>query len=207
MHPETIRDHILRQASAYHPLANILQARCIDIPPSTMPSAADYLTRAITGQQLSVKAASTIWGRVQAAAGTTPFADYFVPDNTEILRACGLSYSKIKAASAVQAFFREHALSDAHLAEMSASERAKMLCQIWGIGQWTCDMMSLFYFRDPDVWALGDGGLLRAVGIMTDTPKPTVTHMVDFAAPFAPYRGYLSLYLWRILDNAPDPSH
>lgn len=207
MHPENIRDHLLQRASDHPVLTRILQTRCIDIPATTMTNAADYLTRAIAGQQLSVKAASTIWGRVQTATGTTPFPDYFVPDNTESLRACGLSYSKIKAAIAVQAFFREHGLTDAKLTAMSAPDRAKMLCQIWGIGQWTCDMMSLFYFRDADVWAVGDGGLLRAVGIITETPKPTLAQMMDFAMPFAPYRGYLSLYLWRILDNAPDPTH
>lgn len=198
--------HLLTAARPFPVLHDYIVAKGpMEIPVSTASSAANYLTRAIVGQQLSIKAAATIWQRLLNAANDTPFHAFFVPENAERLRACGLSYSKIRAASAVHAHFRAHKLDDTRLSAMPADERSRLLCQIWGIGVWTCDMLSLFYFRDPDVWAVGDGGLLRAVGNFTATSKPTPAQMQDFAAPFAPYRSILSLYLWRTLDNAPSP--
>ncbi len=200
----THHSHLLTAAHPTPALYDFIVKRgTIDIPVSTASSAANYLTRAIVGQQLSVKAAATIWQRLQDAAANTPFPAFFVPENAERLRACGLSYSKIRAASAVHTHFKDHKLDDASLAAMPAADRSRHLCQIWGIGAWTCDMLSLFYFRDPDVWAVGDGGLIRAVGNLTATTKPTLAQMQDFSAPFAPYRSILSLYLWRMLDNEP----
>ena len=117
---------------------------------------ADYLCRAITGQQLSVTAVKTIWGRVEDSAGGKPLAEHFCESNTDLLRSCGLSGAKTKTVCAIADLARRGELKDDHLREMSAADRTAHITAIWGVGQWTADMMNMFYFGEPDIWPEGD---------------------------------------------------
>jgi hypothetical protein len=71
----------------------------------------------------------------------------------------------------------------------------------WGIGQWTADMTSIFYFGEPDVWPEGDMAVYRALCRLTGNRSKASRATV--ASAFAPYRSFLALYLWRYLDG-PD---
>jgi DNA-3-methyladenine glycosylase II len=76
--------------------------------------------------------------------------------------------------------------------------RSEHLAQIHGIGQWTCDMVSLFYCRDPDVWPEGDLAVQRVFARYIGRRKPARA-----AAVFAPHRSLLALYMWRLVDAIP----
>lgn len=180
-------------------------ARAIELAgPLEMRSRADlpfaeYLCRAITGQQLSTKAASTIWGRVEASAEGGDLLAHFCEDNADRLRACGLSGAKTKAICAIARTALDGGLNAEELRALSTPERAARLTAIWGVGQWTADMMSMFYFGDPDVWPDGDVAARKTLERLTSPRRKTVRT----AARFAPHRSYLALYMWNHVDAPP----
>ncbi|MEL7367602.1 MAG: DNA-3-methyladenine glycosylase 2 family protein [Myxococcota bacterium] len=158
------------------------------------------LCRAVTGQQLSVKAAHAIWNRVQHAAGDNDLMTHIARSTPEALRACGLSMAKAKTLQAIAE--AEHAgnLDEANLHTLEASERAQALTQIWGVGQWTADMVGIFYFGDPDIWPDGDVTARKMLSRLTSPRRKTVLT----AARFAPFRSYLALHMWRHAAAKPD---
>ena len=159
---------------------------------------AAFLARAIVGQQISASAARGIWARIeaQAAARGETLADFLGRADLAALRACGLSGNKAKAvlhineAAAAGAF--------AALGGISHASRSESLCAIWGIGQWTCDMMALFYYREPDIWPEGDLAVQRVFRSYIGRRKPARA-----AARFAPHRSLLALYMWRLVSGRP----
>ena len=160
---------------------------------------ADYLCRAIAGQQLSVKAATSIKSRVEDSAAGTPLIEHFHDANTDLLRSCGLSRAKTKTVCAIAALARQGELKDDQLRAMSAAERTARITAIWGVGQWTADMMNMFWFGEPDIWPEGDVAARKTLQRLTSARRKTVRT----AARFAPQRSYLALYMWRHVDAKP----
>lgn len=165
---------------------------------------AAFLCRVIVGQQLSTAAARSIWSRIEIAVkangGSIP--EFFCEKNTLVLRQCGISGNKVKALIAIREAHERGLLSTRRLARLSHAERAQYLQEIWGIGQWTADMTSIFYFRDHDVWPEGDAGVYR--GLETLIGKRSKKTVLKIAHAFAPYRSFLALYMWKVLDD-PEP--
>ena len=159
----------------------------------------ERLCRAIAGQQLSVKAAETIWGRVVESAASKSLVEHFSEVNPDTLRTCGLSASKAKAMRAVAQTALAGQLDAEELGALEHEERTKRLTAIWGVGQWTADMMGIFYFGDPDIWPEGDVTARKTLERLT-SPRRKTTRT---AAQFAPHRSYLALYMWRQADAAP----
>jgi DNA-3-methyladenine glycosylase II len=159
-----------------------------------------YLSRAVVGQQLSTNAARTIWARLEtrAAAVEEPLLALLRADNTAALRACGVSANKAKALIAVAEAAAAGRLDAALVRAMDHPARSEHLCGIWGIGQWTCDMVSIFYCRDPDVWPAGDASVRRMFATFIGRRKSA-----DAVRRFAPYRSILALHMWQLLDRTP----
>jgi len=82
---------------------------------------------------------------------------------------------------------------------MAHTERAEHLQRIWGIGQWTADMTSMFFFGDRDVWPQGDAGVYRALQMIVGSRSRK--KLLKIADAFAPYRSFLAVYMWRFLDE------
>ena len=178
------------------------------VGPVSLPNREDkglghFLSRAIIGQQLSTMAARSIWARVEAAASSAgsdipQFLDY---GSASTLRACGVSGNKIRALHSVHVAERDGVLCSEDLGNLDHERRSERLRSVWGVGQWTCDMASMFYFRCPDVWPEGDmavkGTFARLIG--RRKPAPVV-------AQFIPYRSYLALAMWKIRDAIPQQS-
>ncbi|WP_420433163.1 DNA-3-methyladenine glycosylase family protein [Hyphobacterium sp.] len=181
-----------------------LAAAITAVGPREMHSRSDLpfavaLSRSITGQQLSVAAAKTIWGRVEASAGNTPLVEHFCHSRADLLRSCGLSGAKTKAICEIGALAREGGLDDEMLRGLPATERAEHITAIWGVGQWTADMMNMFYFGEPDIWPDGDVAARKTLERLTSKRRKTVRT----AQRFAPYRSYLALYMWAHVDAKP----
>lgn len=156
-----------------------------------------FMARAVIGQSLSTKAARTIWSRIEAAAANagTTLPEFFRDDDAAAIKACGASSNKVKALVSIrEAELTGHVGPLIHA--MDHVDRSAHLAQIWGIGQWTCDMVSIFYCRDPDVWPEGDVAVQKAFGRYLGRRKPAKA-----AAAFTPYRSVLALYMWRIVDG------
>jgi DNA-3-methyladenine glycosylase II len=160
---------------------------------------AERLCRSIAGQQLSVKAARSIWVRVVAAAGEAPLTEFFTEANHEALRGCGLSGAKARALCLIAEEARAGRLEADELRDLDHAARSQRLTALWGVGQWTADMISIFYFGDPDVWPEGDVAARKTLERLTSPRRKTLRT----AARFAPYRSHLALYLWRHVDAPP----
>lgn len=159
-----------------------------------------YLCRAIAGQQISVKAAAAIWARVEASAGETALLDHFQADNFDCLRGCGLSNAKTRTIIAIADTHRTLGLDADELRALSVPERTERLTAMWGVGQWTADMMNMFYFGEEDIWPDGDVAARKTLERLTSKRRKTVRT----AERFKPYRSWLALYMWAHVDAPPD---
>ena len=157
------------------------------------------LCRAIAGQQLSVKAARTIWVRVVQSANGAGVAEYIAAADTAELRACGMSQNKSKAMKSIVAAHDSGRLDVGELETMDHEARSRRLTEIWGVGQWTADMIGISYFADPDIWPEQDVTVWKTLQRLTSRRRKTSLT----AARFAPYRTYLALYMWKIADARP----
>jgi 3-methyladenine DNA glycosylase/8-oxoguanine DNA glycosylase len=163
------------------------------------------LVEAIVSQQLSPKAADTIFGRVRAlAAGAlTPEGLLAIPEDK--LRAAGLSGAKTKSVRDLADHVRRGALPLERLGEMDDEAVIESLTQVRGIGRWTAEMVLIFQLGRPDVLPVGDLGVQKGFVRFFGLRKlPPPERMVKLAKPYRPYRSILSWYMWRINEEKKD---
>lgn len=161
------------------------------------------IARAIVDQQISLAAARTIWGRFEDLCGGGPLTpDKVLGREVEELRTCGLSRSKASYILDLSQRVHDGSLDFSTLESLSDDEVIAELTKVRGVGRWTAEMFLIFSLRRPDVFALDDGGLRRALcalkGLDADTPKVVLE---DIASVWQPYRTCASLYLWRGLGQ------
>lgn len=164
------------------------------------------LLRSITGQQLSVKAARAIYGRLsERFGGRAPTPQELLDDDPEAMRAAaGLSRAKVASLRSLAAHVLGGELELDRLNELEDAEVTRELVAVKGIGEWTAHMFLMFTLQRPDVLPTGDQGIKNAVARaygLDAVPKPDA--MIALAEPWRPYRTRACLYLWRSLDNAP----
>ena len=127
-------------------------------PPRRKEPLAEYLARVVVGQQLSTTAARTIWSRLELlaerAGAPLPAVATLAPPAA--LRECGLSGNKIRALQALAAADAAGTLAQRALAKHPPETRDALLLGLHGVGPWTVQMAALFYFREPDIWPVGD---------------------------------------------------
>jgi DNA-3-methyladenine glycosylase II len=165
------------------------------------------LVRAIVGQQLSVRAARAIYGRLLARfCDRPPTPSQILADDPEELRAAaGLSRAKV----AYLRSLAEHVLSgELELERLDALADDRVIAELTavkGIGLWSAQMFLMFHLERPDVLAVGDLGIRRAMEIAYGLPElPQPAEMERIAEPWRPYRTLACRYLWRSLQNEPD---
>ncbi|HZV75306.1 MAG TPA: DNA-3-methyladenine glycosylase [Conexibacter sp.] len=164
------------------------------------------LVRAIVGQQLSTKAARTIYGRLtERYGGRTPTPAELIADDLDELRvAAGLSRAKASYLRSLAEHVVSGELELDRLDEMPDAEVAAELVAVKGLGQWTADMFLLFHLQRPDVLPVGDLGIRRAVERAYGLPGlPDPAELTRIAEPWRPHRSLACRYLWRSLDNEP----
>jgi DNA-3-methyladenine glycosylase II len=163
------------------------------------------LLRSIVGQQLSVKAARTIYERLlEMFGGTTPTPEELLAAHPDAMRAAGLSWAKVKYVRSLAEHVRDGELQLGSLDEMSDDEAIAELTAVKGLGEWTAHMFLMFHLRRPDVLPVGDQGIRRAVRVEYRLRKlPDPKRLEKIAKPWRPYRTLACLYLWSSLDNVP----
>jgi DNA-3-methyladenine glycosylase II len=164
------------------------------------------LVRSIAGQQLSVKAAATIYARVcDLYGGSTPSPAQLIATDPEELRAAGLSYSKAAYLRDLAERVEDGDLDLEALPELSDREVSETLIEVKGLGQWTIDVFLMFHLGRPDVLPVGDLGIRKAAERAYGLRKlPSPERLTRLARPWRPYRTLACLYLWESLQNAPD---
>ena len=168
------------------------------------------LARSIVGQQISVKAADSVWMRVCDACGE-PSPRSVLRRRATTLRACGLSERKAEYLRDLAAHFADGRVDQARLAGMSDDQVIERLTDIRGIGRWTAEMFLIFNLLRPDVLPLDDLGLLKAVGrhyLSGRTPASLLKgegrgRVVELARCWIPYRSVATWYLWRSMEPVP----
>jgi DNA-3-methyladenine glycosylase II len=163
------------------------------------------LLRSIVGQQLSTKAAATIYGRMlELFGGHPPTPKQLLEADPDKIRAAGLSRPKIAYLRDLAQHVEEGTLELERLPDLPDEEVAEQLTAIKGLGQWTADMFLMFHLRRADILPVGDQGIRRAMQVEYRLRKlPDPKRMQQIAKPWQPYRTLACLYLWSSLDNAP----
>ena len=163
------------------------------------------LLRSVVGQQLSTKAARTIYGRLTGLYGDrTPTPEELMETDPERLREVGLSRAKASYLRSLAEHVLAGKLELERLDELPDEEVSAQLTDVKGLGQWTADMFLIFHLSRPDVLPVGDLGIRRAVQIAYGLDGlPTAAELTRTAEPWRPHRSLASLYLWSALDNAP----
>jgi DNA-3-methyladenine glycosylase II len=163
------------------------------------------LLRSIVGQQLSTKAARTIYGRMlDLFDGHAPTPLQLLAADPDKIRAAGLSRPKIKYLRDLAQHVENGELELERLDELPDEEVIEQLTAVKGIGDWSAHMFLMFHLGRPDVLPVGDQGIRNAIKTQYRLRKlPDVKRMEKIARPWRPYRTLACLYLWSSLDNKP----
>ena len=183
----------------------IARSRRYNIGPAVSIRPFDALAESIAYQQLSGKAAATIFGRVRALYPKRKWLDpeqlLATPD--ESLRAAGLSRAKTAALKDLAAKTIDGTVpSGRALLRMSDDEIIARLTMVRGIGRWTVEMLLLFDLGRPDVWPVDDYGVRKGFAKTFGRRKlPTPKQLVKIGEKWRPYRSVAAWYFWRALDQ------
>jgi 3-methyladenine DNA glycosylase/8-oxoguanine DNA glycosylase len=199
-------EHAHRHLAATDPRLAELIARSIryNVKPAASLRPFDALAESIVYQQLSGKAAATIFGRVRALYPRRKYLDpkliLATPDKK--LRGAGLSRNKTAALKDLAAKAIDGTVpSGRALARMSDEEIITRLITVRGIGRWTAEMLLLFNLGRLDVWPVGDYGVRKGFAKTfgrRELPKPK--QLMKFGEKWRPYRSVAAWYFWRALD-------
>ena len=165
------------------------------------------LARSIVGQQISVKAAQSVWDRFAAAVGgrSTHLApERVVALKPERMRAAGLSARKCEYLLDLAGHFAGGRVHVGQWAEMDDEAIIEELVAIRGIGRWTAEMFLIFHLLRPDVLPLDDIGLLRGISHNYFSGEPVSrAEARELGEGWAPFRSVATWYIWRSLDPLP----
>ena len=198
----TPEDHL----SATDPRMAALIARSLryNVKPGGSLRPFDALAESIAYQQLSGKAAATIWKRVRALYPRRRYLDPHLVLKTpdEKLRAAGLSRNKVAALKDLAAKTVDGTVPSARaLAKMTDEEIIERLISVRGIGRWTVEMVLLFDLGRPDVWPVHDYGVQKGFAKTFERRKlPKPKQLMKLGEKFRPHRSVAAWYFWRALD-------
>jgi DNA-3-methyladenine glycosylase II len=161
------------------------------------------LARAIVGQQISVKAAQSVWDRVLACVGEVTPQNVLSRPRPE-LRACGLSDRKTEYIADLAQHFANGSIHLQRWPQMADEQIIAELVEVRGIGRWTAEMFLIFNLLRPDVLPLDDLGLQKAIRLLYFRKRPvSVRTMRKLGESWRPWRSVATWYLWRSLDPVP----
>jgi len=184
------RDKVLRKLIRAYPDAEL----------GMRGDAFQTLCRSIVGQQISVKAAQSIWARFGEAAGKMEAARV-AEMPVEVLRGCGLSGQKALYVKDLALHFHTGLVKPRRWARMDDEAIIEDLVRVKGIGRWSVEMFLIFHLMRPNVLPVDDLGLRRAMERAYNDGEPlTKAEMRELGARWAPWCSVATWYLWRSLD-------
>lgn len=158
------------------------------------------LVAGIVFQQISYKAAENIHNRfVDMIGGKLYTVDDLIKVSDEEMIACGLSNQKRRYMKNIAHFFNDNRLESTDWDTLSNEEIHDLLIQIKGVGEWTIQMLLLFYLERPDIFPVKDLGVqiaMKKIFGLTEEKKLLEAKMVEIAEPWKPYRSIATKYLW-----------
>jgi len=161
------------------------------------------LARSIVGQQISVKAAESVWQKVVTTVSEiTPHTVHDI--GKDVLRGCGLSQRKVVYLQDLSMHFISKDLNETTWQEMDDEALIFELMRVKGIGRWTAEMFLIFHMLRPDVLPMNDLGLKRALSMHYNANQPISELKIrTISELWKPWRSVATWYLWRSLDPLP----
>lgn len=188
------RDRIMKKLIPKHP----------DIWLTTRGNPFITLARSIVGQQISVKAAESVWQRFLLECGKRPTPGSVQKAGLKQLRAAGLSARKAEYILDLSTHFSEKRVHPQKWSDMEDEDVIVELTAIRGIGRWTAEMFLIFNLQRPDILPLDDVGLLKAISLHYFSGEPVSRFEArEVSAAWQPWRTVATWYLWRSLDPVP----
>lgn len=165
------------------------------------------LARSIVGQQISVKAAQSIWDRLMQHADTDQWLlqpQWLLSLAESDMRAVGLSARKVEYLRDLAAHFANGKIRPLEWAQMDDEAIISELIAVRGIGRWTAEMFLIFHMFRPDVFPLDDVGLIQGIGQAYFSGEPVSrAEARELGEAWSPYRTVATWYIWRSLDPLP----
>jgi len=161
------------------------------------------LCRSIVGQQLSVKAAQTIFTRFQNLFDNKITPEKILKADKEALRGCGISYSKVSYIKDLAEKVIEKKLILETIHEDNDETVIKNLTTVKGIGNWSAEMFLMFSLGRPDIFSVQDVGLQNAMKKLYGLEEIKKEELLRISEKWKPYRTFACMILWRSLDNEP----
>ena len=196
-----IHSHLIEVSKKHcKPLQKILQKNgVIEINEPKNFSLFDCLTQTVIEQQLAYAAAKTIWQRLNKAASSADqtLFQFCNQKNRATLKKIGLSGNKIKAILGARSAIKNGDLNADDLSVMNYEKLHKTITSIWGFGNWSVDMIAIFYYGMTNIWSDQDLILNRGIKSLceeTDLSPEDLLQLVN------PYQSYLALHIWRYKD-------
>jgi DNA-3-methyladenine glycosylase II len=165
------------------------------------------LVGSIVGQQLSTKAAATIWRRVlDLFDGKMPTPEELIKIDDQKLRDVGLSWSKVGYVKDLAHHILDKRLDLQHISTMPNEQLIQQLTAVKGIGEWSAHMFMMFGLGRLDILPVGDLGVRKAIMNLyglRELPDPAAIVSISNENSWHPYESVASWYLWQSLDNSP----
>jgi DNA-3-methyladenine glycosylase II len=186
-HARALKDHLVPRATGRYSSQELFAS----------------LAASVTGQQLSTKAADTIWARLEAACGGSVTPEAIKKLRLSTMRKAGLSAAKAKTLKELAHAVLKGVLDLPALRKVPEEEAIAKLSSIWGIGRWTAEMFLMFALEREDVFSPGDLGLRRSMESLYGLPKDVhIKELEIIALKWSPHRTFASRTLWRIRDSS-----
>jgi len=158
------------------------------------------LVRSVVGQQISVKAADSVWKKLEELCRDSIEPERIKSFSENELRSAGLSRSK---ANYIQNIAKSNIL-EVNWSNLDDEEAINLLCKIKGIGRWTAEMFLIFHLARPNILPLGDIGLIKAIELnYNNGEKMSKEELEAYGQKWSPWCTVATWYLWRSLDPIP----
>ena len=159
----------------------------------------DCLAQTVVEQQLSYKAAKSIWKKINNSAKELDMKlmDYLSEENTISMRNDGLSNNKIKAIFGARVAVKSGDITLSKISEMDDETYKKTITSLWGFGDWSAEMIAIFYLGKTNIWSEKDLILNKGINQICDQCKLTPDELLKIVDP---YQSYLALHIWRHKD-------
>ena len=198
---DKIHNHLLK-ISAEHckPLESIIKANGpinIEIPADL--ELFDCLAQTVVEQQLSYKSAKSIWNKIKTSSEQRKIKliDYFDTEYIANIRKDGLSKNKIKAILGAKKAVDNGDITLKRLCEMNDIEFKKSITSLWGFGDWSAEMIAIFYLGRTNIWSEKDLILNKGINQICDQCELTPDELLNIVDP---YQSFLALHIWRHKD-------
>ena len=155
-----------------------------------------HLAKVVAGQQLSTKAADSIWKKIETLLreNNCSIEELFLAKSAALRESSGLSRNKVKAISGMVEVFESGQMSKQILFNKNYDELVECITSLWGFGKWSADMVAMSFFAHKDVWPDGDLAIRKGIGVLSGGDEKTKESILSASSP---YRSYLARHIWQ----------